>query len=172
MLKIRRVDSCHQQQNTSTGKHQLQNLEDTEHVHIRTLNTKESHMRPLMFPEDQEAEETERLMGYVVPSVRRESKAAPRCRISLRLSHRPAGTMSSHPHLRKQSKPVENASGHCFCRLDWQQHHSPILWKSSGSCTSTFSLWNMWYSDCSQMGGIWLNCRATEYASYKTPAKW
>lgn len=46
-------------------------------------------------------------MGYVVPSVRRESKAAPRCRISLRLSHRPAGTMSSHPHLRKQSKPVE-----------------------------------------------------------------
>ena len=42
----------------------------------------------------------------------------------------------------------------------------PILWKSSGSCTSTFSLWNMWYSACSQIGGIWLNCRATEYASY------
>lgn len=42
----------------------------------------------------------------------------------------------------------------------------PIFWKSSGSCTSTFSLWNMWYSACSQMGGIWLNCRATEYASY------
>lgn len=41
----------------------------------------------------------------------------------------------------------------------------PILWKSSGSCTSTFSLWNMWYSACSQIGGIWLNCRATEYAS-------
>lgn len=44
---------------------------------------------------------------------------------------------------------------------------SPILWKSSGSCTSTFSLWNMWYSACSQMGGIWLNCRATEYASWR-----
>lgn len=41
----------------------------------------------------------------------------------------------------------------------------PILWKSSGSCTSTFSLWNMWYSACSQIGGIRLNCRATEYAS-------
>lgn len=41
----------------------------------------------------------------------------------------------------------------------------PILWKSSGSCTSTFSRWNMWYSACSQMGGIRLNCRATEYAS-------
>lgn len=38
----------------------------------------------------------------------------------------------------------------------------PILWKSSGSCTSTFSRWNMWYSACSQMGGIRLNCRATE----------
>lgn len=41
----------------------------------------------------------------------------------------------------------------------------PILWKSSGSCTSTFSRWNMWYSACSQIGGIRLNCRATEYAS-------
>lgn len=41
----------------------------------------------------------------------------------------------------------------------------PILWKSSGSCTSTFSRWNMWYSACSQIGGIKLNCRATEYAS-------
>lgn len=46
------------------------------------------------------------------------------------------------------------------------QKHSPILWDSSGSWTSTFSLWNMWYSACSQMGGIWLNCRAIEYASF------
>lgn len=54
-------------------------------------------------------------------------------------------------------------------RTDFLKDYSsclPILWKSSGSCTSTFSLWNMWYSACSQMGGIWLNCRATEYASY------
>lgn len=42
------------------------------------------------------------------------------------------------------------------------QGSPPILWKSSGSCTSTFSRWNMWYSACSQMGGIRLNCRATE----------
>lgn len=48
----------------------------------------------------------------------------------------------------------------------FSQKHSPILWDSSGSWTSTFSLWNMWYSACSQMGGIWLNCRATEYASF------
>lgn len=43
-----------------------------------------------------------------------------------------------------------------------EQGSPPILWKSSGSCTSTFSRWNMWYSACSQMGGIKLNCRATE----------
>lgn len=77
-------------------------------------------MRPLMFPEDQEEEggDRERLMGCVVPSVRRESRPAPRCRISLRLSHRPAGTMSSHPHLRRQVKPYwKDASGQRFCGL-------------------------------------------------------
>ncbi len=120
MLKIRRVDSCHQQQTHLQEKHQLQNLEDTEHIHIRTTNTKESHMRPLMFPEDQEEEggDRERLMGCVVPSVRRESRLAPRCRISLRLSHRPAGTMSLHPHLRRQVKPYwKDPSGQRFCGL-------------------------------------------------------
>lgn len=69
-----------------------------------------------MFPEDQE-EEAERLMGYVVPSVRRESRLAPRCRISLRLSHRPAGTMSSHPHRSygraREAAPPPSPSGTC-----------------------------------------------------------
>lgn len=55
----------------------------------------------------------------------------------------------------------------CMSRPYVRVDYLPILWKSSGSCTSTFSLWNMWYSACSQMGGIWLNCRATEYASCK-----
>lgn len=43
----------------------------------------------------------------------------------------------------------------------------PILWYSSGSCTSTLSLWKKWYSACSHTGGIRLNCLATEYASYR-----
>lgn len=70
-----------------------------------------------MFPEDQEEEKTERLMGYVVPSVRRESMPAPRCHISLRLSHRPAETMSSHPHLRRHVQTDWNGSFVVVCTL-------------------------------------------------------
>lgn len=118
------------------------------------------------------------------------NKGGSHCYTSLRWFHRPVETMSLLQCLRTQNRPC-NGPNHTqqISNVEWIVYlqcysvgawwggqppdlltdygsYLPILWKRSGSCTSTFSLWNMWYSACSQMGGIWLNCLATEYASY------
>lgn len=64
-----------------------------EHIHIRTPEARrEPHMR--------KKRDGDARGGNAVPSARRGSTAGPRCRISLRWFRRPAGTRSSHPHLR------------------------------------------------------------------------
>lgn len=142
-MKIRRVDSCQQQQNTSRGKHQLQNLEDKEHVHIRT--PKQSHMRPLMFPGDPEKRggDGETHGKCSTFSEAREYGGTP-------LSYFPEiipqarGDHVIAPTPEKTGQtPLKRCMWSVFLWLEQQQLHSPILWKSSGSCTSTFSLWNM-----------------------------
>lgn len=118
------------------------------------------------------------------PSARHGSRGGCPHRTFPRRCHRPVGTRSWLQHLGTEQNrgmtpllpapPEAVAPGLSSTGLGehsalggWEGIPTvlPILWKSSGSCTSTFSRWNMWYSACSQIGGIRLNCRATEYAS-------